>query len=664
MNVSTVNMLEGDSHPNGPQLAANLKKFCEFVRKKIRKPESNRTIGWIELSSDELKNFKEIELNLNSWLSAREEFMNNLDPITTTALDPKWVHNQLGEVRAIKYEFDMNQPIRDLFDYVENTILDTAGTSPDGKNSENKFETINRKCNNLLTQLNKCQKELNNAKADLENTMRKEKEFKAQCTATLEWLQETEALLQTKFVVSADKNTLMNQVADFELVHKDIMTKGNDIITILNHGRNAMTESSETNPFNIDKSLEYIKKNWQEIKKTLDIRQARLYAASERCKQFYATQNKFWTFLKDSEEEQMLKNIIMTSSELKRQKVKLQSIMNNNNRRKHRSEFILDAKFFIAVCDTDEEIIKTLVHDMEMKGDTLDRLTSKRSTMLANLINFIEGAEDNMKRAKDKLKAADNPPKDSRLLNIMINDLYTEGEKLNEMFMSRDHNLIQSAKDLGDTININILNEALCNLILKIDSKGLILHNHKDMNPTNTGGAERVSYVKTENLENTLENTKEISVSNLNQIYYEVQKIENQYGNSEHNTSEFDNENPKESSSTVLHQNYKIQTSSDGNSIKPSDESTENETVQIKSTDTAEVLEFMPQTNPIKPVLDAIVESYTDISNPTVIPTLRNEVNPMNDLLSVFETKKTGTKLSKIIVIILFPKRRVNSTIK
>ena len=649
MNVSTVNMLEGDSHPNGPQLAANLKKFCELVRNKIRKPESKITLEWIELSSYELKNFQEIELNINSWLSAREEFMKNLYPITTTALDPKWVHNQLGEVRAIKYEFDMNQPIRDLFDYVENTILDTAGTSPDGKNSENKFETINRKCSNLLTQLNKCQKELNNAKADLENTMRKEKEFKAQCTATLEWLQETEALLQTKFVVSADKNTLMNQVADFELVHKDIRTKGNDIITILNHGRNAMTESSETNPFNIDKSLEYIKKNWQEIKKTLDIRQARLYAASERCKQFYATQNKFWTFLKDSEEEQMLKNIIMTSSELKRQKVKLQTIMNNKNRRKHRSEFILDAKFFIAVCDTDEEIIKTLVHDMEMKGDKLDRLTSKRSTMLANLINFIEGAEDNMKRAKDKLKAADNPPKDSRLLNIMINDLYTEGEKLNEMFMSRDHNLIQSAKDLGDTTTINNLYEALCNLILKIDSKGLILHNHKDMNPTNTGGAERVSYVKTENLENTLENTKEISVSNLNQIYYEVQKIENQYGNSEHNTSELDNENPKESSSTVLHQNYTIQSYSDGNSIKPSDESTENETVQVKSTDTAEVLEFMPQTNPIKPVLDAIVERYTDISNPTVFPTLSNGVNPMNDPLSVFETKKTGTKLSKMI---------------
>ena len=176
-----------------------------------------------------------------------------------------------------------------------------------------------------------------------------------------------------------------------------------------------------------------------------------------------------------------------------------------------------------------------------------------------------------MKRAEGKLKAADNPPKDSRLLNIMIKDLYTEGEKLNEMFMSRDHNLIQNAKDFGvDTTTINNLKEALCNLILKIDSKSLILHKHKDKNPTNIGGADRV-----------FNNTKEIGESNESQAKYQVQKID---GNSEHNASE---------SSCPWLRGLPVHGS----------------------------------------------HLVLDHSNPTVIPTLRNEVNPMNDLLSVFETK-------------------------
>ena len=82
------------------------------------------------------------------------------------------------------------------------------------------------------------------------------------------------------------------------------MAKENDIITILNHGKNALSESTETTAFNIEKSLAFIKKNWWEIKKTLEVRQARLYTASEQCKQFYVTQNKFLNFLKESEEHQ------------------------------------------------------------------------------------------------------------------------------------------------------------------------------------------------------------------------------------------------------------------------------------------------------------------------------------------------------------------------
>ena len=68
----------GDAQPNGPKLKATLNIFREFVWKKIRKQESNITVKMKELSPDELKHFQEIELNMNSWLSAKEELMNPL----------------------------------------------------------------------------------------------------------------------------------------------------------------------------------------------------------------------------------------------------------------------------------------------------------------------------------------------------------------------------------------------------------------------------------------------------------------------------------------------------------------------------------------------------------------------------------------------------------
>ena len=64
-----------------------------------------------------------------------------------------------------------------------------------------------------------------------------------------------EALLAKKLVISADRNTLMDQVAEFEPIYKEIMSKEHYIIMVLNRGKDVMTRSSKANASNI-------KKNW------------------------------------------------------------------------------------------------------------------------------------------------------------------------------------------------------------------------------------------------------------------------------------------------------------------------------------------------------------------------------------------------------------------
>ena len=62
-------------------------------------------------------------------------------------------------------------------------------------------------------------------------------------------------------------------------------------------------------------------------------------------------------------------------------------------------------------------------------------------------------------------------------------------------------------------------------------------------------------------------------------------------------------------------------------------------TVPIKSTEKTEVAEYVPKSE-VDKIIPETFESLTNISDPTVIPTLSNDVDPMDDLLSGFEKIK------------------------
>ena len=125
-------------------------------------------------------------------------------------------------------------------------------------------------------QFSNCQRRLDNNMAELKNSAKEGREFAAQCAATQDWLGEMEALLAEKLVISADRNTLMDQVAEFEPIYKEIMSKEHDIIMVLNRGKDVMTRSSKANASNIKKNLDAVEKSWQKVKKISQERQTRL----------------------------------------------------------------------------------------------------------------------------------------------------------------------------------------------------------------------------------------------------------------------------------------------------------------------------------------------------------------------------------------------------
>jgi len=147
-----------------------------------------------------------------------------------------------------------------------------------------------------------------------------------------------ESLLSEKLAVSADRNTLMDQVADFEPIYKEIMSKEHEIIMVLNRGKDVMTRSSKADASNIKKNLDLVDKSWQKVKKIAQDRQTRLNTCMEYCKKFYGGQDKFLPWLEKAENQiSKMESISMVLNELKKQEKELQTFRNDVNR--HSSEF-------------------------------------------------------------------------------------------------------------------------------------------------------------------------------------------------------------------------------------------------------------------------------------------------------------------------------------
>ena len=99
---------------------------------------------------DELKDFHDIHDNLDNWLNSKGKLMNILGPISS---DPRMVQNQLSQIMVMKEEFGEKQPSKDRFNDIGETILDSCGSSPDGRKVEGKMDNINKKWDDLLAQL-------------------------------------------------------------------------------------------------------------------------------------------------------------------------------------------------------------------------------------------------------------------------------------------------------------------------------------------------------------------------------------------------------------------------------------------------------------------------------------------------------------------------------
>ena len=110
--------------------------------------------------------------------------------------------------------------------------------------------------------------------------------------------------LKDQLLVSADHDILSHQVAEFEPVYKELMAKEHEVIMMINKGKDIVQKSprKDVNK-SLSSTLDAIKKEWENVRKTAVERRGRLQKCMDNCNKFHSMQDKFIPWLEKAEDK-------------------------------------------------------------------------------------------------------------------------------------------------------------------------------------------------------------------------------------------------------------------------------------------------------------------------------------------------------------------------
>jgi chromosome segregation ATPase len=312
--------------------------------------------------------------------------------------------------------------------------------------SRNDIKNMLSQAERMHTQL---QRKLDNRRAELELSLRDEREFSDTCEGLLGWLQDALDHLSDKLLVSAEESILRNQVEQFEPLYKEIMSREHEVIMLTNKGKDLTAKGSVRDARTLQKNLDLVLRQWDKLKREAAARHTRLQTCMDHCKRFVTGQSFFLPWLTQAEEKLLsLGAISFRKHDVERQLKEVQSFKNDLSR--HAQEYEnnkANAEALLAACDKDKDGVKEDVKSMRNRWDRLnngilDRLQALED-VAARLQHYNDKAKDvghQLQRIEDRLASHDalgDASKDPKLLE-RIKGLADELRKLENPLIAVD----------------------------------------------------------------------------------------------------------------------------------------------------------------------------------------------------------------------------------
>lgn len=431
-------------------------------------------LGKLEERADSLgaaaNTSREFDAGLNRLRDALQGISDALDDLPLDK-DPE---EQLRKVENLERQLEGQRPLLADAESAGAQLCEVLSDPASRAEIQNKLGAVGRQYNNL-------QKKLDHRKAEIEGSLRDERQFEASCAKTLGWLADELGGLSERLLISANRDVLQQQFDHHEPVYRDVMAREHEVIMLLNKGRDLLAKSNKGDTRALQRDIDKIQQQWDKLRKDIVDRHTRLQTCMEHSRKYYKAQESFLPWLRQAEDK--LDSLKPASYKRKHMEKQLKELQNfRSDVWKHSGEYENNRMLgdtFLSSCDIDKEVVKGELSHMKQRWDKLNNDLLERTQALEDssrrLTDFNDNLRDlahNIQRCEDRLTSHDalgGAAKDPKLLE-RIRELRAEAVALRKPLQVVHQLAVDLVNDAGHHgIDATHLTDEVDNLSDRID---------------------------------------------------------------------------------------------------------------------------------------------------------------------------------------------------
>ncbi|KAG5872490.1 hypothetical protein JTB14_037535 [Gonioctena quinquepunctata] len=353
---------------------------------------------------------REFDAQLTRLRDALQGISDNLDELPLDK-DPE---EQLRKVENLERQLEGQRPLLTDLEANGAQLCEVLSDPASRADIQAKLASVGRQYNAL-------QRKLDHKKAEIEGSLRDGRQFEESCAKTLGWLSDELGSLSERFLISAIRDVLEQQVTQHEPIYRDVLAREHEVIMLLNKGRDILSRNNRTDTRSLQRDLDKINQNWEKLRKETVERHTKLQTCKEHCRKYYKALESFLPWLRQAEDKlDTLKPSSFQRKHIEKQLKELQTFRNEVWKKSGDYENTKSlGETFLGACDIDKDDVKNELADLKDRG-------------IANFGENLRDLQHSLERCEDKLASHDalgGAARDPKLLD-RIKALREETSKL------------------------------------------------------------------------------------------------------------------------------------------------------------------------------------------------------------------------------------------
>lgn len=380
-----------------------------------------------EASTDFQNKLSKLQQNLDT---ISDEF----DKIVNSNLEKD---EQLLKITNLEENLESQRPLLAECSNACNNLINLLTDNASKNEIRDKFKYVESKYNDLS-------RKISNKKAELQSTIKEDREFFMSCDQLLEWLRNMLNTLSKDIKVSAIYEVVSKQIQDFEPIYQQVRDKEHEVHMVINRGNNLLSRSSayRAETSNWRQTLDNIKRQWNLVEKEALEKKSKLHKCLDICREFNVNYNDLYPLLEQYDSKlQSFKDVPLNRPDLENRLKDIQFLKNDINKRQRDFDHLRNlADQLVSIADTDKDHVKNRMNQLKQLWDRVNSEVLKRSQMIDSILHKLIAYQDSMRDFNQAMQRIED--------KMMSQHAFTD-----QKLVDRMKNLLDEAKGLRHNLD-------------------------------------------------------------------------------------------------------------------------------------------------------------------------------------------------------------------